>query len=101
LDSCYSLYIDVDSIDVVEKSLPKENILIPKRKTFYGSIEIWAKDSSGKIIGFAQKVDMYDLLKKFLIRDGTVAEVGCGNGRDANWLIDNGCPRGGRFLHKP
>ncbi len=26
----------------------------PKRKTFYGALEIWAKDPSGKIIGFAQ-----------------------------------------------
>lgn len=49
------LYADVDSIDSVEKSLLKENILIPKRKTFYGTLEVWAKDSSGKIIGFAQK----------------------------------------------
>jgi hypothetical protein len=49
------LYADVDLIDSVEKSLPKESILIPKRKTFYGALEVWAKDSSGKIIGFAQQ----------------------------------------------
>jgi uncharacterized glyoxalase superfamily protein PhnB len=49
------LYADVDSIESVEKALLKENVLVPKRKTFYGSLEIWAKDSSGKIIGFAQK----------------------------------------------
>lgn len=49
------LYADVDSIEAVEKSLRSEDVLIPRRKTFYGSLEVWAKDASGKIIGFAQK----------------------------------------------
>lgn len=48
------IYANVDSIEAVEQSLKKEDIIIPKRKTFYGAQEIWAKDPSGKIIGFAQ-----------------------------------------------
>lgn len=35
-------------------------------------------------------VDMYELFKLFLIKEGTLAEVGCGNGRDAKWLNKNG-----------
>jgi 2-polyprenyl-3-methyl-5-hydroxy-6-metoxy-1,4-benzoquinol methylase len=37
-----------------------------------------------------EPVDMYDLFKKFLIKGGSTAEIGCGNGRDANWLTNNG-----------
>ncbi len=51
------LYTEVDSIEAVEKSLAPDSVLIPRRKTFYGSLEVWAKDASGKIIGFAQKSD--------------------------------------------
>lgn len=51
------LYADVDSLDAIEKSLPRENIIVSRRKTFYGALEVWAKDNSGKIIGFAQKAE--------------------------------------------
>ena len=37
-------------------------------------------------------VDMYELLKKYLIRAGKTADIGCGNGRDAFWLNSNGFP---------
>ncbi len=34
--------------------------------------------------------DMYDLLKKFFWPGGETVDIGCGNGRDANWLAHNG-----------
>lgn len=34
--------------------------------------------------------DLYELLKKFFIPGSETADVGCGNGRDANWLSQNG-----------
>lgn len=34
--------------------------------------------------------DMYEILKKFFHPDGETADIGCGNGRDANWLSENG-----------
>jgi SAM-dependent methyltransferase len=37
-----------------------------------------------------EPVDMYDLFRRFLIKGGTTAEIGCGNGRDAHWLTNNG-----------
>lgn len=37
-----------------------------------------------------EPVDMYNLFKRFLIKGGSTAEIGCGNGRDANWLTNNG-----------
>lgn len=33
--------------------------------------------------------DMYQLLKKYFHSKGKTADVGCGNGRDANWLSQN------------
>ncbi len=35
--------------------------------------------------------DMYEILKKFFNLNGDTADIGCGNGRDANWLSQNGC----------
>lgn len=37
-----------------------------------------------------EPVDMYDLFKKYFIKSGSTVEIGCGNGRDANWLSNNG-----------
>lgn len=34
--------------------------------------------------------DMYQLLKTYFIPQGRTADIGCGNGRDTNWLIENG-----------
>ena len=34
--------------------------------------------------------DMNEILKKFFQEKGETADIGCGNGRDANWLIQNG-----------
>ncbi len=54
-DSEVLLYAIVDPIEAAEQSLRSEDILIPMRKTFHGSLLIWVKDASGKIIGYAQK----------------------------------------------
>ena len=35
-------------------------------------------------------LDLYELLKKFFHAGRETADVGCGNGRDANWLSQNG-----------
>ena len=35
-------------------------------------------------------VDMYELLKKYFIVGGSTADIGCGNGRDCNWLSTEG-----------
>ncbi|MGF6723114.1 SAM-dependent methyltransferase [Paraburkholderia sp. GAS41] len=34
--------------------------------------------------------DLYALLEAHLVPQGTTAEIGCGNGRDAAWLADHG-----------
>lgn len=34
--------------------------------------------------------DMYEILKKYFHAGGETADIGCGNGRDANWMSKNG-----------
>lgn len=34
--------------------------------------------------------DLYALLETYLVPQGTTAEIGCGNGRDAGWLAGHG-----------
>lgn len=36
--------------------------------------------------------DIYDLVEKYFIKNGKTLDVGCGNGRDTNWLNSNGFP---------
>ena len=52
------LYIDVQNISEIEIRLKDHEIIVPKRKTFYGASEIFYRTPGGHIIGFAQqKVD--------------------------------------------
>lgn len=48
------LYSDVDSIAELEKNLKGLEIVVPLRKTFYGAMEIFIRDSNGQIHGFAE-----------------------------------------------
>ncbi|MGD0679915.1 MAG: VOC family protein [Polyangiaceae bacterium] len=48
------LYADVASLDDVIASLGEAEVLVPRRRTFYGADEIWVRDLSGTIIGFAE-----------------------------------------------
>jgi hypothetical protein len=48
------LYADVDSLNQVENSIKNAEVIVPRRKTSYGASEIWIKEPSGTIIGFAE-----------------------------------------------
>jgi SAM-dependent methyltransferase len=39
--------------------------------------------------------DLHAVVQKFFIQGGSTADVGCGSGRDANWLSANGYPATG------
>ncbi len=47
------LYADVDSLEDIEESKTVQ-ILVPRRETPYGAHEVWIREPSGNIIGFAQ-----------------------------------------------
>jgi uncharacterized glyoxalase superfamily protein PhnB len=48
------LYADVASLDDAIGALAGAEIVVPRRKTFYGADELWVRDPSGTVIGFAQ-----------------------------------------------
>ena len=48
------LFIEVDDVDAVEKALQGAEIAVPRRKTFYGADEIFAREPGGNLVGFAQ-----------------------------------------------
>jgi uncharacterized glyoxalase superfamily protein PhnB len=50
----HMLYADVASLDDAIASLDSAEVVVPRRKTFYGADEIWVRDRSGTIIGFAE-----------------------------------------------
>lgn len=49
-----------------------------------------AKNYSEDWLAQPSPSDMYQLLKTFFVSGGRTADIGCGNGRDANWLAENG-----------
>jgi uncharacterized glyoxalase superfamily protein PhnB len=49
-----ALFITVDNLDKVEKSLFGAPIVKPRHKTFYGSTEIYVKEPGGNTVGFAE-----------------------------------------------
>ncbi len=48
------LYADVESLDEIEASLGNVEVIVPKRKTFYGATEIWIREPAGNVVGFAE-----------------------------------------------
>jgi uncharacterized glyoxalase superfamily protein PhnB len=48
------LFIEVESIDAVESALAGVEVVVPRRKTFYGADELFVREPGGNVVGFAQ-----------------------------------------------
>jgi len=48
------LYADVASLTEAKKALPGAEVLVPRRKTFYGATEAWLELEGGVILGLAE-----------------------------------------------
>ena len=48
------LFIEVDDLDAVERSLKGVALVVPRRKTFYGSEELIVREPGGNVVTFAQ-----------------------------------------------
>jgi uncharacterized glyoxalase superfamily protein PhnB len=48
------LFIEVDDLDAVERSLAGVTPVVPRRSTFYGSIELIVREPAGNAVTFAQ-----------------------------------------------
>jgi hypothetical protein len=49
------LYADVPSLVKAKKALAHAEVLVPRRKTFYGANEIWFELADGQILGIAER----------------------------------------------
>lgn len=49
-----------------------------------------ATDYSNDWLAQPEPIDMYELLQRHFLVKGDTADIGCGNGRDSNWLSKNG-----------
>ncbi len=48
------LYADVPSLEAAVAAVKGAVVLVPERKTFYGAREVFIRDASGTVLGFAQ-----------------------------------------------
>ena len=49
----HALYLDVDDFADTVRRLEGCDVVMPPRKTFYGADEIWVREPSGHLVGFA------------------------------------------------
>jgi hypothetical protein len=49
-----TLYVEVSQLAEVERQLAEEKLVVPRRTTFYGSVEVGYADPAGNIIVFAE-----------------------------------------------
>ena len=48
------LYVEVDNLDETINAVKGSEVVMPKRKTFYGSTEIGIKEPAGHYVTFAE-----------------------------------------------
>ena len=48
------LYFDVDDLEATIRRLEDLEVVIPKRKTFYGTTEVYVREPCGYVVGFAE-----------------------------------------------
>lgn len=59
-DSTSTLFVEVDALDPVIQAVGDAEVIVPRRKTFYGMDEVFVRAPCGTIIGFAAKVEGAD-----------------------------------------
>lgn len=51
------LFVEVESIDALLAELTDAQVVVPRRRTFYGMDEIFVRAPCGTVVGFAAKVE--------------------------------------------
>lgn len=80
-----------DQIESSRAAIRRTQELMPEldQKTLHAYSKK-ASEYSQDWLSQPEPIDMYELLQKFFLSRGETADIGCGNGRDANWLARNG-----------
>jgi hypothetical protein len=55
--STSALFIEVDDIDELLESMGDADVLVPRRRTFYGMDELFVRAPCGTVVGFAARVE--------------------------------------------
>ena len=55
MPSSVTLYLEVDSLEAVLARLTKAEVVVPRRRTFYGADELFVRTPCGHVVGFAQQ----------------------------------------------
>jgi hypothetical protein len=48
------LFIEVEDLSSIEEAVTDYELLVPRRKTFYGAEEIFVREPGGNVVGFAE-----------------------------------------------
>jgi hypothetical protein len=48
------LFIEIENLDAVERALGGYEVVVPRRRTFYGADELWYREPAGNLVGFAR-----------------------------------------------
>lgn len=48
------LFLEIEDLDAIQKAVGDYELLVPRRRTFYGADEITVREPGGNAIGFAQ-----------------------------------------------
>ena len=48
------LYVEIEDLSAIEAAVAEYELLVPRRKTFYGAEEIFVREPGGNVVGFAQ-----------------------------------------------
>lgn len=55
MPSSVTLYLEVDSLEAVLGRLAEVEVVVPRRRTFYGADELFVRIPCGHVVGFAQQ----------------------------------------------
>lgn len=48
------LFLEIEELSAIEDAVTGFELLVPRRKTFYGAEEIFVREPGGNVVGFAQ-----------------------------------------------
>lgn len=48
------LFVEVEDLGAIERAVAGHELLVPRRRTFYGADEIFVREPGGNVVGFAE-----------------------------------------------
>ena len=48
------VFLEIEDLGAIEAAVADYDLLVPRRKTFYGADEIFVREPGGNVVGFAQ-----------------------------------------------